>query len=124
MEKGRIKKVLKFPPVTGLLIVLALGEMFIGIWALTNNDDFIYFSCPLHYLWNSLTAIEKFTGLRHYTVFVVLLSLWYIQYGFFSGLFYWLARKKMTRPPALVILLIWLVLSLYIIHLSDIYIVP
>jgi hypothetical protein len=54
---------------------------------------------------------------RGYGVFVVspVLAVWYAQYGFYGGIAYWLMRKKLPRPLALLcIVILFAVLFVFI----------
>jgi hypothetical protein len=121
VEEGRIKKVLKSPPVAGLLIGIAAGGVIIWYSIAAWDGHLVMISIPVLVI---VLVFDQSRGIMNFISsfgvrepFIIMLALlWYAQYGFFSGIVYWLLRKKMKRHFAIIVLVLILAFSFSMIY--------
>lgn len=126
MDKEKFMKILKGPPLLGLFIGAGIGLISFILLLIFSEAIlyFFYFSIPMKYFQEmSDGPIDNLIGnfISPYSPIVVfaIMFLWYSQFGFYSGLFYWLLRKKFRRRFSILILIFFLVISIIIIFIYN-----
>ena len=110
----KAKKILKSPPIVGLIAGIGVGGLvvlLVGFWYV-GSDYFFLLLLPGSFLaalaWYLDDLIEAlgldFFNLQIDVYRVIILLMWYAQFGFFSGVVYWLLRKSLKSGETLFLL--------------------
>jgi hypothetical protein len=115
-----MKRILKSPPVVGLATGAGVGIISVLMFLFLGADGGDYhFAFSIH---NDLMEIvlDAFVGLVSRIdgdcIVCFVLLLWYGQYGFYGGIVYWLLRKKLKRPFAILLLTFFFIMLFALIY--------
>jgi hypothetical protein len=128
MKKDKVKMIVKSPPVIGIIAgIVAGGFVLFFSFVIVDAPPLLEVSIPIHVfdlLFNESdgllsTYVPSIRGPLVYPIIILVLEGWYAQLGFFSGVFYWLLRKKLDRRLAALILIFALALACLLMYVWN-----